>query len=135
MNIRNQDLALLLVRIVLGSTLALHGAQKLFGLFEGPGIHGWIKMVESLGLHQVLAYLSAGVEFFGGLMVLAGIATEIAAGAILINMLAAVYFVHMPHGYFLPNGMEYALNLALLCLAVVCGGAGRYTFGYLCKKC
>jgi len=50
-------------------------------------------------------------------------------------MLAAIYLVHGTHGYFLPKGMEYALNLALLCLAIIVGGTGIYALHVPCLNC
>lgn len=126
MNFQNIDIAMLLIRIVVGSTFILHGSQKLFGWFGGPGIHGWLGYLATLGVtHHVIGYLAAAFEFFGGIMVLTGIGAELGAAMILINMLVAICLVHSS-GYFLPKGMEYALNLALLCLAIIFGGTGSY---------
>jgi len=128
-------MVLLLVRVVLGTTFILHGSQKLFGVLSGPGIDGWLEYLTSLGVtHHVLGYAAAAFEFFGGLMVLTGIGAELGAAAILITMVGAIYLVHGAHGYFLPNGMEYALNLGLLCVAIICGGAGTYTLPVSFKK-
>jgi len=121
------DLALFIVRLVLGSTFIAHGAQKLFGWFGGEGMHGFLGYLASIGItNHILGYLAAACEFVGGLMVLTGFATELGACAILANMLVAIFLVHAKHGYFLPNGMEYSLNLALLCVALIFGGSGAY---------
>lgn len=126
MNFQNIDITMLIIRIVVGSTFILHGGQKLFGWLGGSGMHGWLGYLATLGITMpIIGYLAAIFEFVGGLMVLTGIGAELGALMILITMLAAIYLVHS-HGYFLPNGMEYALNLALLCVAIIFGGTGSY---------
>ena len=126
MNIQNRDVAMLIIRFIVGSTFILHGAQKVFGWFGGPGIQGWLTYLAKLGVtSHIIGYLAAYFEFIGGIMVLVGIAPQVGALMILINMLAAICLVHS-HGYFLPNGMEYALNLALLCVAIIVGGSDLY---------
>ena len=126
MNFQNIDIAMLIIRLVVGSTFILHGGQKLFGWLGGPGMQGWLGYLATLGItSHIIGYLAAAFEFVGGVMVLTGIGAELGAVMILVNMLAAICLVHS-HGYFLPNGMEYALNLALLSLAIIFGGTGSY---------
>jgi len=126
MNIQNLDVTMLIIRLIVGSTFILHGGQKVFGWLGGSGMHGWLGYLATLGITMpIIGYLAALFEFVGGIMVLVGIAPQIGALMILINMLAAIYLVHS-HGYFLPHGMEYALNLALLCVAIILGGSGTY---------
>lgn len=118
---QNKDYALLIIRIIVGITFILHGGQKLFGLFGGSGLQGWMGYMASLNIPTWIGYLPPFIEFFGGLAVLLGIGTEIAAAGLLIVMLAAIYLAHWDKGFFLPHGFEYALNLALLCLAIIMG--------------
>ncbi|HZW60897.1 MAG TPA: DoxX family protein [Candidatus Babeliales bacterium] len=128
------QLGMFIVRLVVGSTFVLHGGQKVFGWFGGPGLDGYIDYVTSMGAAPFWGYLSAFGEFFGGLMVLIGIAAELGALIIALDMLWAIFMVHWPHGYFIQDhGFEYPLNLLLLCLALIFGGCGKYY--YLCKRC
>lgn len=124
---RNPELALFIVRLMLGSTFALHGAQKVFGLFGGPGLQGFAGWVHTLGVPLWLGYVGALAEFIAGCMVLFGIAAEVGAVILAIDMAVAMYLVHLPHGYFIQNnGFEYPLNLIIACAAVIIGGAGAY---------
>lgn len=121
------DLALFIVRLTLGSTFIIHGGQKVFGWLGGPGLHGWLNYLATIGVtNHMIGYCAAFFEFLGGILVLTGVAAEVGAGMILCNMIAAILLIHCKHGYFLPNGMEYALNLALLCIVIIVGGSGSF---------
>lgn len=121
-----QSYALWILRLVLGSVFFLHGAQKLFGWFGGPGMNGFINWIGTLGVNSFFAHLAAMAEFIGGCLMLLGIATELGALMISPVMIGAIYLVHLPHGYFIQNnGFEYTLNLILLALAVIIGGPGK----------
>jgi putative oxidoreductase len=118
--------SLFLLRVLLGTTFILHGSQKLFGLFGGPGLVGFSGYVaKQMGLPPFLGYLASVCEFVGGWLVLLGLGTEVGALMIACVMLMAIFLVHWPAGYFLPKGFEYALNLLLVSLALIIGGAGR----------
>ena len=120
----NAALALFIVRFVVGSVFILHGSQKVLGLFGGPGLQGFAQWLSTLGVPNIFAYLGALSEFIGGLMVLLGIATEMGALLLATDMAVAIYLVHLHSGYFSQNGgFEYPLNLILLCIALIIGGA------------
>ena len=121
-------IGLLILRLVVGITMAAHGSQKLFGWFGGGGIAGTAPFMEQLGfrpgrLHAALAGLS---EAGGGLMLAAGLFTPLAAAMIVSVMLVATVTVHLAKGFFLQNG-GYEFNLALatgaLALAFIGPGA------------
>ncbi len=119
------DIALFIVRCALGSTMILHGAQKVFGAFGGQGISGFVTWLGTLGVPPLLAYVGTFAELIGGLMVLLGIGTRWGALLIAAQMGAALYLVHSNHGYFAQaGGFEYPLNLFLIALALVVGGPG-----------
>ncbi len=118
---RLQPLALLVLRIVLGAVMIAHGYGKVFG-----GLHRHVQLVSGLGLPGWLAYLSAFAEFFGGILVIAGLLTRIAAFAILIDMAVAIAKVHWKHGLSGPGGYEFPLSLAAIALALVFYGAGPF---------
>lgn len=122
-----QSYALLLVRLVVGSVFLLHGAQKVFGFFGGPGLEGFASYITSLGLPASLGYLAAIFELAAGLMLVLGIATELGALMTIPVMKVAIYLVHWSNGYFIQNqGYEYALNLLLLAVAIIIGGPGAH---------
>lgn len=116
-------LALLIARVVLGVIFFAHGSQKLFGAFSGPGLDQWIAMIGPIG------YLVALGEFIGGILLIIGFLSRWAALVIAIIMLGAMATVHGKHGFFLSNnGIEYALALLALALAILLMGPGRYAF-------
>jgi putative oxidoreductase len=122
------DWGLLVLRLVLGITFMLHGAQKLFGMFGGPGIEGFTENVARLGFPgppELWAYLAAGSEFFGGLAVLLGVLTEFGAAAIATTMIVAIWKIHGPNGFFAQQrGYEYNLMILAVCAALILAGPG-----------
>ena len=89
-------LGLLILRVVMGLTLAAHGSQKLFGWFEGPGRAGTAGMFTKLGFRwpTTMALLAGAAEFFGGLLFALGLLTPFAAIALVVVMLNAIIVVH-----------------------------------------
>jgi len=124
------DLALLVLRLVLGLTFAAHGAQKLFGAFGGHGIEGTAGFFEQIGLRpgKLHAWASGSAEFFGGFAIALGLVTPIAAAALIAVMTAAVLTVHIKNGFFVTNqGFEYNLALAAALFALAGIGAGGWS--------
>ena len=120
-----KDVALFIVRLAVGSTFLLHGAQKLLGLFGGPGLNGFVQWIATFGMPAWFAYCGAFGEFFGALMVFSGVGVRLGAAILLVDMAVAIYLVHWTKGYFIQNGgFEYPLNLILLCIALIVGGGG-----------
>ncbi|MDI3258048.1 MAG: DoxX family protein [Kyrpidia sp.] len=124
------DVGLLLIRLVVGLTLAGHGAQKLFGWFGGHGLKGTGGWMESIGLPNgvVMAALAGLAELIGGLLFAAGFLTSLGAALIVIVMLVAMVKVHGKNGYWAPNGIEYNLVLIVAAVAVALMGPGAYAF-------
>ena len=122
------DTGLLLLRLVVGTTLAAHGAQKLFGWFGGPGLAGAGASLESLGFapgrrHALMAGL---VETAGGLLLAIGLATPLAAAIVASVMIVAAVSAHLPRGFFAQNGgFEYTLVLGVAGLTPAFTGPGR----------
>ena len=120
-------LGLLIVRLVIGMTLAAHGSQKLFGWFGGGGIAGTAPFFEQLGfrpgrLHAALAGIA---ETAGGLLLAAGFLTPFAAASVVGVMVVAAGSVHWGKGFFLQTGgFEYTLVLAGSALAIAFTGPG-----------
>lgn len=130
----SQGWALTILRLVLGSIFILHGGQKVFGLFGGPGLEGFVAWIGTMGVPEWLAYLAAFAELIGGAMMFLGIAAEIGALLTMGVMIGAVIVVHWPNGYFGQNGgFEYPFNLALFALAVVVGGPGKHPLWDPCR--
>jgi putative oxidoreductase len=126
MDRRSVDFALLAVRVAAGIIFAAHGAQKLFGLFGGPGLAGTVQFLGSVG------YLVAVSEFFGGLGVIAGFLSRFSAASHIVIMFGAIITVHGKNGFFLSSkGIEFNLALIGLSAAILIAGPGKYAIGRL----
>jgi putative oxidoreductase len=126
------DVSLLLVRLAAGSIFAMHGSQKLFGAFEGPGLEKTVEMMGSLGQPAAIGYLVAIGEFFGGLGLIVGFLSRFSAAALIVIMIGAIYKVHGPKGFFQANGgYEYNVALIGLLAPVLIAGPGRIALGQL----
>src|SRR2546423_1288381 len=124
---------LLLLRLVLGLTMAAHGSQKLFGSFGGGGMQGTKGFMSSLGFRMPLAMaaLAACSEFFGGLAFAAGLVTPLAALALVVVMCNAVLTVHLKNGFFNGGGgFEFNLLIATVAVALAASGPGRYSLDH-----
>lgn len=121
------SIGILIIRLVLGLTLAAHGTQKLFGWFGGYGIKGTGGWMESIGIKPgaLFAALAGLGEFLGGLGVAAGFLTPIAAAGVIVVMLVAIVSVHLKKGFWnTEGGYEYPLLVIAGALAVALNGAG-----------
>ena len=122
------DVALLLVRIIVGVIFAAHGAQKLFGAFEGDGL---ALTVEKMG-GGMLPYLVTIGEFFGGVGLIVGFLTRFSAASLIVIMIGAIAMVHGKNGFFQKSGgFEYNLALIGLLLPSLICGPGRLSIGRL----
>lgn len=119
------DLALLVLRVALGAIFIAHGGQKLFW----SGIAGTTEAFVGMGvfLPELTAPAVTIVEFFGGLALVAGLFTRLAAASLAVVMLGAIVMVHLPAGFFLPNGIEFALMNFAAAVALSLLGAGTYS--------
>jgi putative oxidoreductase len=115
------------LRLALAAVFIAHGAQKLFGIWGGGGLTGTAAYFGQLGLEPAypLAIVAATVEFGGGLLLLLGAYTPITCALLVVQMLAAIWTVHLGAGFFLPEGYEFNLTLigALVCLMLTGAGA------------
>jgi putative oxidoreductase len=116
---RLQPLALLVLRLVLGTVMIGHGYSKVFG-----GMSHHVQLVSSLGLPGWLAYPSAAAEFFGGILVLIGLLTRCAALAIFIDLAVAIWKVHWKNGLLGQGGYQFPLALVAIAFALIFLGAG-----------
>jgi putative oxidoreductase len=120
---------ILLLRVVLGLTMAAHGAQKLFGWWDGPGlkgVHGWLSSMRFRGGWLPVILLVAA-EFAGGDLLALGLFLPFAALAIVGVMVVAIALVHGPKGFF-NGGGGYEFNLLILTAAVALATTGGSRF-------
>jgi len=118
-----------LLRIVLGSILAAHGAQKLFGWFGGGGLRGTAGSFAQLRFQPALLMASAAglAELGGGLLMATGLFTPLAAFAIAVVMLNAIGTVHWRNGFWNTAG-GYEFNLLVLAAAGAIASTGAVRF-------
>jgi putative oxidoreductase len=127
--------AVSLLRLVLGVVFFAHGAQKMLGWFGGSGFSGTMGMFTSyLHIPAPLAFLAIAAEFFGGLGLILGFLTRIAAFGIAVNMLVAVVMVHLSNGFFMNwtgtqkgEGFEYHLLTLAVAAFLMIRGAGGFS--------
>jgi putative oxidoreductase len=121
------ETGLLILRVVVGLTLAAHGAQKLFGWFGGPGLTGTGQFFVQMGFRpgRLQAALAGTAELGGGLFLVAGLLTPAVAAAAVAVMFVAMVSVHLKNGFFVHNGgYEFTLVLGGAALTLAFTGPG-----------
>ena len=123
------DLALLILRVVVGVVFLAHGGQKLFvyGLDGVAGAFGQMGVPAA----AITGPLTALVELLGGLALVAGLLTRLAGFGLAITMIGAIGFAHLTAGFFAPNGVEFPLTLLAASVAFAVAGAGRFSLDHL----
>jgi putative oxidoreductase len=127
--------AITILRLVLGILFFAHGAQKMLGWFGGYGFTGTMSFFTG-GLHipAPFAFLAIAAEFFGGIGLLLGLFTRIAAFGIAVNMLVAIFTVHLQFGLFANwsgaqkgEGIEYHLLVLAITAFLMIRGGGAFS--------
>lgn len=120
------DLGLLLLRLGLGALFLLHGAQKLFGAFGGPGTDGFAASLSGMGFQQAatLSLVTGVTETAAGALLILGLLTPLAAAGVLGVLISAVA-TNLDAGFFAPEGFEFEAALGVMALAVLFAGPGR----------
>src|ERR1700730_8213078 len=121
-----------ILRLVLGLVFFAHGAQKMLGWFGGLGFSCTTGFFTGmLHIPAPLAFLAIAAEFFGGLGLILGFLTRVAAFGIAVNMLVAIVTVHSQFGFFANwsgtqkgEGFEYHLLALAMCAFLTIKGAG-----------
>lgn len=108
----------LFLRLALGLSIIVHGYQK---VSSHAALHHFVHYVVTLGLPYWLGYVSAFTEFVGGILIVLGLFTRLAAGLIAINMLVALFTVGIHQGF---SGYNYIADLAAIALMLCFYGAG-----------
>jgi putative oxidoreductase len=129
------DYTLTIVRAVLGIVFFAHGAQKVLGWFGGPGFDGTMAMFTGgLRIPAFFAVLAILTEFLGGISLIVGLLSRVAAIGIVIDMAVAVFLVHAPNGFFMNwagnqkgEGFEYHLLTIAIAVLIAIRGAGAWS--------
>ncbi len=119
------DIGMLLLRLVVGGTFLAHAYQK-FVMFGMSGVTGAFGKM-GVPMPGVMAPLTSIIELLGGLLLVLGLFTRYAGAALAFIMLGAIATVHLPNGFFSPNGVEYPLVLLVAAVALALMGPGRYS--------
>ena len=120
----------LVLRIVVGIIFAIHGWQKISGGMDG--VAGFLGSL-SVPLPLFFAYVVTYVEFLGGIALILGIATRVAAQLLAINMVVALFLVHIPNGFFVSKGgYEFVLVLLAASVALSLTGPGAFAADSKC---
>jgi putative oxidoreductase len=112
-----------ILRIVVGAVFAAHGVRKLFV----RGLDDVLASFGTLGIPwpEAATMLVTLVELLGGVALILGFQVRWAALLLAIEMLVAILVAHLPHGFFLPDGVEFALILFAANVALAFLGAGH----------
>src|SRR6202158_2065042 len=126
------DWVITIARIVLGVVFFAHGAQMALGWFGGAGLQGTLRVFgEDLRIPAPLAVLAVAAEFLGGLGLIVGLLSRVAALGIAVVMGVALVAVHRKFGFFMNwygdkkgHGIEYHILVLALAMLVIFKGGG-----------
>ena len=124
-----------ILRLALGVVFFAHGAQKMLGWFGGYGFSGTMGFFTGMmHIPAPFAFLAIAAEFFGGLGLILGFLTRIAAFGIAANMVVAIAMVHGAFGFFMNwsgtqkgEGFEYHLLALATTVFLMIRGAGAFS--------
>jgi putative oxidoreductase len=129
----DRSLALTTLRLTLGLIMLPHGLQKTVGWFGGYGYTGTMGWFASLGIPAFLGFLAIASETVGAVALITGITTRIAAFGVGVT-LAAAALTHKVNGFFMNwsgqqkgEGIEFHLLVVGIAIALMIGGAGRFS--------
>ena len=130
------NIALFALRTILAVVFIFHGSQKLFGWFGGYGLTATGQYMESIGIPfgTVSAFLAASTEFFGGILLLAGLLIPFVTVPLVVTMLVASFVAHGGGFSAQTGGMEYSLTLAVVLASLGLVGGGDWTLERLLSR-
>ena len=137
--VTDDNTATVILRFVLGVVFFAHGAQKMLGWFGGYGFSGTMAYFTGPAhIPAVFAFLAIAAEFFGGMGLMFGFLTRIAAFGISVNMLVAIATVHSAAGFFMNwtgtqkgEGFEYHLLVLAMTAFLIIRGGGAFSLDRL----
>ena len=133
----------LIARVMLGTVMFPHGAQKALGWFGGYGFSGTMNyFTGTMQIPALFAFLAIAAEFAGALALIAGVTSRVAAFGIASVMAVAILTSHAANGFFMNwfgnqkgEGFEYHLLAIGLALIVIIHGGGKASVdGVIARK-
>jgi len=129
----NDDVAGLVLRVILGIVFFAHGAQLTLGWFGGNGFAATMQFfTQNMHIPTAFAVLAIMAQFLGSLGLIVGLLTRVAAFGIGVVMLVAIVMVHLPVGFFMNwfgnqkgEGYEFHLLAVAICVALMIKGGGK----------
>ncbi|MBI3136494.1 MAG: DoxX family protein [Bacteroidetes bacterium] len=131
----NNDWTGIVTRLTIGLILLPHGAQKMLGMFGGYGFSGTMDFFTgTMHLPWIIGFLVIIIEFIGALALIAGFASRIWSGFIILLFSGIIFTSHLDHGFFMNwfgnqkgEGYEYHLLVIGLSIATLINGSGKYS--------
>jgi putative oxidoreductase len=131
----NDDVSVLILRLMLGIVFFPHGMQKLLGWFGGYGFSGTFEMFTTkMAIPAVFAFLAIIAEGLGPLGLITGLLTRVAAFGIAVEMAVAVYMLHWQNGFYMNwfgnqkgEGFEFHLLVFAIAIALMIKGGGKWS--------
>lgn len=118
-----------LSRLFCGLAFIVHGAPKVFNLEAASAFF------ESVGIPSWLAIPVAGLEFFGGILLVVGFLTRWLSGLFILEMIVAIVTFHLPNGWnVFEGGYEYSLALIVMLIGVIVLGPGPFSIDGQLRK-
>lgn len=113
-----------ILRLIIGVVFIAHGAQKAFGF----GLEGTAGFLASLGVPvaNLMAPVLIATELGGGILLVLGLLTRYVSIPLAFTMLVAIVTVHLPHGFFLPQGYEFPLLVGAGLVTLFLQGSGAF---------
>jgi putative oxidoreductase len=136
------DIPLAICRLVLGIIFFIHGSQLTLGWFGGYGFSGTMHFFTTqLGIPAIFAAIAILAQFLGGIGLVVGLLSRIAAFGIACVMLIAIIKIHFAMGFFMNwygaqkgEGYEYHLLVLAICLLIMVKGAGAFSIDQILSK-
>jgi len=131
----DNDVAVLVLRLMLGIVFYFHGMQKFTTMYGGYGFSGTLGFfTDKLGIPVIFAVLAILAEGLGWLGLISGLLTRVAAFGITVNMIVAVYMLHWQNGIFMNwfgnqkgEGFEFHLLAVAIGIALMIKGGGAFS--------